>query len=388
MIGHLSTFLHHRTSRATGLIFASSGILLGAWAALIPYVKQKFGLDEAELGLLLLSMPAGVTMMNPFAASLLNRFGAARTTLVSLVFTGLFFVLPAAVPTVWLLVPSLFLAGAAFSSTNVAMNTCASLLEQRAGLRIMSTCHGLWSTGAVVGSALAGLTMSWGIAPVFYMGALAVFEIGIVFLLKKPLFAVPDDHLQAPDTPREKTAGFVIFNKALWVLITISLCVNLTEGTMADWSAVYMREVVKSPEAMAGWGFAVYAFFMAGGRFLGDALIARFNSKIVLRTCGSVVAFGLTVAVLAPGMALTLFGFACVGAGVSLGSPILYAAAARVPGMAKGAGLATMNTFAMAGFLGGPVFIGFFAKIFSLTLAFGVVAVFAMVWVWKAGKMQ
>ena len=55
--------------------------------------------------------------------------------------------------------------------------------------------------------------------------------------------------------------------------------------------------------------------------------------------------------------------------------------------MAKGAGLATMNTFAMAAFLGGPALIGFIAKAFSLPFAFGVVAVLTGVWIWKAGKV-
>jgi MFS family permease len=173
------------------------------------------------------------------------------------------------------------------------------------------------------------------------------------------------------------------------VLVGISLCTNITEGTMADWSAVYLREVVNAPEALAGWGFAAYAFFMAGGRFLGDALIAHFGSKPVLRTGGLVAAAGLLVAVLFQNSpAAVLVGFAMVGAGVSIGAPILYAAAAKVPGMAKGAGLATMNTFAMIGFLGGPAFIGFLAKGFGLPIAFAVVAGFGVFWAWRAGRMR
>jgi hypothetical protein len=83
-----------------------------------------------------------------------------------------------------------------------------------------------------------------------------------------------------------------------------------------------------------------------------------------------------------------LLGFALVGSGVSLGAPILYAAAAKVPGMAPGAGLATLNTFAMVGFLGGPAFIGFIAKAFSLPVALALVAGFAAFWAWRAGRIE
>ncbi len=387
MISHLSVFARHRAARANGIIFAASGLLLGSWAALIPFIKTKFNLDEAQLGLLLLSLPAGVTLTNLLSVPIINRFGPVKTTLVALLLTGLFFILPFGMPNVWLSAFFLLLVGAAFACTNVAMNTCASQLEQHSGLRIMSTCHGLWSAGMTIGSIMAGLLTAWGVAPWVYFGLLAMVELAVVVLLRHPLSEVPEDEPE-PKVTTEKPSGFMLPNQALWVLIIISSCVNLTEGAMADWSAVYMREVVLAPEVMVGWGFAVYAFFMAGGRFLGDALLAKYSSGTVLRAGGFIAASGLMLAVLIPGTVTALIGFAMAGAGVSLGSPILYAAAAKVPGMAKGAGLATMNTFAMVSFLGGPAVIGFLAKIFSLSLAFALVAVFALVWVWQTGKMR
>lgn len=386
MIAHLVIFKHHRAARATGLIFAASGLLLGSWAALIPFVKTKFDLDEAQLGLLLLALPMGVMVTNPLSVPLLNRLGAVRLTLSGLVMTGLLFILPFALPSVWLVAAALFLAGAGYACTNVAMNTCASLLEQQPNLRIMSSCHGFWSVGAMSGSAMGGMVTGWGFAPVLYLGLLAFFEIIIAWQLRPLLAEVPGD-LPASSAVR-KSSGFILPNKALWVLIIISLCVNLTEGTMTDWSAVYMQEVVQAPATMAGWGFAVYAFFMAGGRLLGDELMARFGSKMVLRAGGVIAALGLFVVVFVPGTVAALAGFALTGAGVSVGSPILYGAAAKVPGMAKGAGLATMNSFAIAGYLGGPAFIGFLAKAFSLQAAFALVAVFAAFWAWRAGRMK
>jgi hypothetical protein len=87
-------------------------------------------------------------------------------------------------------------------------------------------------------------------------------------------------------------------------------------------------------------------------------------------------------------MPFAMVWFAMIGAGVSLGAPVLYAAAARAPGMAPGAGLATMNTFAMVGFFGGPVLIGFLAKMWSLPIAFAVVGFAALWWAWKATAIR
>ncbi|MCC6727635.1 MAG: MFS transporter [Saprospiraceae bacterium] len=384
----ISTLRRHPASRATGLLFSCFGLLFGTWAAFIPFVKQRFGLDEAQLGMLLLCMPAGTLLMNPLSVPILHKWGAVKSTLVFLPGSSAMFILPFIMPNVWLTGCSLFLAGMAFSMVNMALNTCASHIEQREGLRIMATCHGLWSTGAMAASALAGFVASTGVAPSFYVGLIFLLELSAVFALGNWLSGVPEEK-HFPESQKPKTSsGFMLPSPALWLLIGISLCTNLTEGTMADWSAVYLREVVEAPEVQVGWGFAAYAFFMASGRFVGDVLIGRIGSRIVLLTGGIVAATGLFLAVLFQNIAASLVGFAMVGAGVSLGAPILYAAAAKVPGMAPGAGLATLNTFAMAGFLGGPAFIGFLAKAFGLPTALAVVACFGLFWAWRASKMS
>lgn len=382
---NLANFRQYKSVRATGFSFAGSGLVFGTWAALIPWLKYHYGLDEAQLGLLLLCPPLGIVLANPVSISLLARYGAVRTTLGGLLAGASMLLISIVSPTLWLTVPFLFLLGGCMAILNVAMNTCAAMLEQEKGLRILSTCHGLWSSGAMAGSALAGTALGLGITAPVYVAGLLGFVILLVFQLKRPMSEVPEKAASHSDTDSPK--GFTWPSSALWLLIILSLCTNLTEGTISDWGAVFMREETGVGEAVASWGFAVYAFFMAGGRFLGDEIIARFGGKTVLRAGGIIAATGLMPAVFFQHPALVLVGFALVGAGVSLGAPILYAAASRVPGMAKGAGLATMNTFAMAGFLGGPALIGFIAKAFSLPFAFGVVAVLTGVWIWKAGKV-
>lgn len=382
-VGAFTSFYRHHIARSIGLVFAATGLLYGTWSALIPFVKEKFGLDEAQLGLLLLSLPAGVTFMNPFAVPILHRFGAPKTALFSLALASVLFVAPLTATSVWLLAVSLFFAGAAFSTTNVAMNTCSTMLEGQQQIRIMSTCHGLWSAGAMSGSALASVFTGLGILPLLYSSIVAGLLVSVALLLRRPLQFLREIRQDGDETaPVGKK--FTFPNALLWSLIVISLCTNLAEGTMADWSAVYMKEVLASPPYMIGWGFASYAFFMAGGRFVGDGLLVRYGERVVLMGGGIVAAIGLLLPVIFQNTGVALLGFAMVGAGVSLGAPVLYGASSRVPGMAPGAGLATMNTFAMAGFLGGPALIGFIAKYWSLPAAFALVSCAALFWAWRA----
>jgi hypothetical protein len=77
---------------------------------------------------------------------------------------------------------------------------------------------------------------------------------------------------------------------------------------------------------------------------------------------------------LLPYPSTTLLGFALLGAGCSLGAPILYAAALRIPGIPPAAGLSTFATFSFVGFLAGPPVIGFVAEAVGLPWGIALVA--------------
>ena len=381
MTTHLKTYFTHSRSLAIGAIFASVGFLFGNWVTWIPYVKQKFGLDDAQLGLLLLSLPLASTLTNPLSTVIINRFGMRATTIWGLVAMALAYSLPVNVPYLWMTSAALGMMGIGIAFTNVAMNTCVTSIERQDGIFIMSTSHGMFSGGGMLGSALASVLMGFKVPPAVHVAVVTGTILALVVLVRPIIMGIHEEKRQS-----EGGAKFVWPNRVLMGMIAISLCTNITEGTMSDWTAVYMRDVVKSNDFFIGWGFACYAFFMASGRFVGDSLIPQYGSRKVLVTGGIVAAFGILLAVLLPYTTTAILGFGLVGAGVSCGAPILYGSAARVPGMAKGAGLAAMNTFSLAGFLVGPALIGLISNAYSLSFAIGLVAVLALIWAFLSNR--
>ncbi|WP_394993322.1 MFS transporter [Emticicia sp.] len=383
MLTHLRTFFTHRQSLAVGMVFISVGFLFGNWATLIPFIKQKFELNDAQLGLLLLSLPLGATSMNPFSTYFINRFGMRNTTVVGLILLAATYVIPVSISYLPLVVLGLIIVGMCLSVTNVAMNTCVTSLEHQYKINIMSTCHGMFSAGLMFGSIAASILQGMQILPTYQMGAIGFIIIILVFLLRPTILSIHEEKIT-----ESGGAKFILPKGALLLMILISLCTNVTEGTMADWTAVYMKDIVQTDAYFIGWGLAGYSMFMALGRFLGDALIPRFGGNNIIRAGGVIVALGILMAIFLPYTITTIIGFTMVGAGVSCAAPILYGSAARVPGMAKGAGLATMNTFSMAGFLAGPVIIGFISKSVNLPFAFSLVAVLAIIWAFLANRVK
>lgn len=392
MLLHLRAFISSRPARAGGLIFAGSGIVFGSWAALIPYIKDKFSLDEAQLGLLLLSMPIGILVVNPISVMLIRRWGAMHVALFFAAFTAFAFTLPVTLPYIPLVVAGLVISGASFGITNVSMNTFASSLEEKGGIRLISSCHGMWSLGAMFGALLSGFSLNWfrqccseiAAPQILYVCVQASFVILISFLIYQQLSSMHDTSKIAQQKIQWRTMKP---GKELWVIISICLCTYLVEGTITDWSSVYLRDVTGAPEHIAGRGFAVYALFMAAGRFLGDDMMAKYGSLQVLRGGGVLSVIGLLVVIISNTHLVAMPGFALIGAGISLASPILYQASAKVKGLAPGVGLATMNTFAMTAFLGGPVLIGFMAQLSSLRISFIFVLMTAMLWIIQTSIM-
>jgi MFS family permease len=109
----------------------------------------------------------------------------------------------------------------------------------------------------------------------------------------------------------------------------------------------------------------------------GDRLVERLGSVRLVRAGGVVacVGFGLALAVSAPPAAL--FGFACLGAGMSSVIPIVFRAAGAVPGIASSVSLSAVSSIGYLGFVAGPPAIGGIAELVGLPNALVVIVLLA-----------
>lgn len=370
ILPNLRAFFGDSAALAVGLTFAADSLMFGGWVTQIPFVKTRLGLDDAELGLALFGMPVGLLIMNPFAAWFLQRFGLIRTTVGSAVLMAISFVLPLWMEGRLSLFLALAFTGAAVALLNIGMNTCATNIEEATGKKIMSSCHGMWSLGGMVGSAWAALMIRLGYFPPYFLTIQAILLVVVMIFWLGPALA------RVPEVRHEEQVGsrFAFPKGDLLLMILIGACASLCEGVAFDWSAVYLRDVLGAPEQVAALGFSFFSMLMMAMRFSGDALIPYFGERALLyfTVLFSVGSIGWIV--MAPVAWAGIVGFGMLGMGVALAAPILFNAAARVPGFASGAGLASYATFSFIGFLAGPPAIGFLGERFSLSYGFLVVA--------------
>jgi MFS family permease len=237
---------------------------------------------------------------------------------------------------------------------------------------IMSSFQAFWSLGGLGAAFLLSLAMNHGMPATFLMLAMA----GLLFLLTLSTLGclLPDGQTRAG-----KPVGFSWPDSRLFRLGGLAFLALFSEGVLLDWSAVYARGVTGVSVATAPIAFAAFALCMAGGRFLGDLLIARLGPALMLRISGTLMALGVAVAVLIQAWPAVLLGFATVGFGIANLVPILFGAAGRAHEDGAGPGLATVTTLGYFGFLSGPPLIGVLAAFAGLPFAFTTVVIFGAI---------
>jgi len=356
-------------SRLAGLLaFFTNGALMATWVSRIPAIQSKLGLSEGALGMVLIGLSAGMLTALFLAGGLTARFGSTVVTLICALVSCLVLPFLAIVSQPIVLFAVLFVFGGGISAMDVAMNEQAVLVERNAGRPLMSSFHAGYSIGGVAGALMgAGMTAVAGLSTLHHFVIAAAIFSGVI------VFSFP--HLLPVERETgEKGVVFRFPERSLWILGAIAFCSAIGEGTMADWSAVYLTQVLNTEAALAALGFAAFSLTMTIGRIFGDFLSRKWTPALIVRAGGFIAALGVLMAVLTDNPLIAVAGFAAVGVGLANIIPLLFGAAGNFPGISTGAGIAGVATIGYAGFLVGPPFIGFVAEEMPLRVALFLVA--------------
>lgn len=148
----------------------------------------------------------------------------------------------------------------------------------------------------------------------------------------------------------------------------------LAEGSMLDWSALFLTTLRGVEHSQAGLGYALFSITMTLGRLNGDRVVNSLGRYRVLLLGSLCAAVGLSLAIAFNHATVSLVGFMLVGLGASNVVPILFSAAGNQRDMPANLAIASVTTVGYAGILAGPALIGFIAQFSSLTVAFACVA--------------
>ena len=110
--------------------------------------------------------------------------------------------------------------------------------------------------------------------------------------------------------------------RSLLPLCLFAFGMLIAEGTVLDWGAVFLRDVVEVSAGATGLGFAAFALLMTVGRLLGDRLAERFGPVALARACGLIGLAGMVALVTAHTLWQAAIALAAAGFGVSVAVPL------------------------------------------------------------------
>lgn len=348
---------------AVALLFFLNGLVIGAWAPKIPFFSQALGLTELMLGVMIFVFGVGSLVLMPIAGIQIARFGSRRVVEITTLLFIPTIVLVTLVDNIWMGAVAIFLFGGLTGAMDVAMNANAVEVERNMRRSIMSSCHAFWSLGGLCGAATGGFLIATlgAVGHVLLLAAVCF----VLFLLARPMILA-----DAPHPSDEPAKAKLPMTPLPWLIGTIALFCMIPEGTVLDWSALYLRNELNASTEMSGFAFAAFSFTMAVCRFAGDFVRDRFGAVNTLRFCGVAAIIGLVIAGQSSNVTLALIGFAITGIGISNMVPIAFSAGGNIPGLAPGVGLSVVTTMGYSGILFAPSLIGFIAEYTSLSTVY------------------
>ncbi|WP_192457015.1 MFS transporter [Musicola keenii] len=357
--------LARREQSATRAMFFLAGFATAAWGALVPFAKLNTGVNDGVLGVLLLCLGGGALAAMPTSGLLTTRFGCRRVLVVAVLAFCLVLPLLAVISHVGVLAVALLFFGVGVGITDCTMNIQAILVEKAAGRPMMSGFHGFYSVGGIAGAAAMSGMMSGGMSALAASAAVALFVLALLVKQYRGLLT----YANPPEGP-----AFAIPRGAVLLLGGICFALFLAEGSVLDWSAVFLIEYRGMPDSLGALGFACFAAAMTLGRLTGDRVVSRLGPHRVVTVGGVLAAFGLLITVILPAWPLTLLGYALVGMGCANIVPVMFTAIGRQTSMPQAAAVPAVTTLGYVGVLAGPAGVGFIAHHSGLPAAFLVVS--------------
>ncbi|MEP4946075.1 MAG: MFS transporter, partial [Flavobacteriaceae bacterium] len=346
---------------APACVFASLNIWFGTWAIYIPTVKEKLGIDKADLGIAIFCLSLGVFTIFPIASRIINSLGVGKATWIGVLLSSISALFPLMAPNYYVLMVSLFALGASHGFLDISMNTLVTEIEKEDKQKFMSAAHGFFSLGGIIvglGSFLIPVIGN----PALHMGITVALVFGINYYGYK-------NYVHIVAAPVDKEPFSLKLFKPLFLLGIIGFVSMGSEGAIIDWSGLYLKEITLAPEVLIGSGFLAFSTTMTLGRFLGDGISEKIGSvKIV--ALGALIAILGYILVLSGNTTFAIIGFALNGLGFSVMVPELFRIGGNVKGVDSSQGVAFIAGSGYTGFLLGPVILGFLAESATLKHSF------------------
>jgi len=366
-----------RHQLAVASLFGALGFSYGTWTSRLPAIKADLGLSTSQVSVMMLAAALGALFSFPVTAAALHRLGSRGACLLSGALLAAGLVALGVAPN-WIAACVVMGAyGVVASTLDVAMNAQGVEVERATGEAVMSRLHAVFSLGTMCGAFFASaITSVVTSLPLHFVVAAAAVLAAVL---------LPRSGLVADAKPiAGGTRSFALPRGAALLIGAMAFLGMIAEGSMVDWSTLYLRERAGASQQAAPLGIASLQGAMLATRWFGDRARVRWGARKLLFAGSLLAGSSLAAALLIGGLVPALVAFGLFGIGVATVSPCVYAAGAREGGVA----LAAVMTLGSLGFLVAPPLIGAVSQATNLSWGLSVVAAAAFALAWLSRRVR
>lgn len=364
-----------RSSALFGL-FVLVGLATSTWVTRTPALRDALQASTEQMGMVLFGFSLGSMLGILTANTLTQRLHARCATGLGMV-VNLCGLALLALGTGYASVPLAFggfvLFGLGMGWSDIAVNVECAALENAVARPLLTTLHGCFSLGALLG-ALLGSLMAWQNVPVLWhlLGVAGVAAVLSAPLLRQ-IHNTSARAAQAAADEAEAAAGsgsmFQAFKQRGVLLIGLfALGLALAEGAAHDWLPLLMVDGYGFAPAQGTLIYMLFTLGMAVGRFSGQALLRRVERHTLMRASACAAACGLALVIVAQHPLLGALAVVLWGLGAALGFPLALSVAAEGGG-ASAQRVSAVATLGYVAILVGPPLLGFLGEQHGLRLA-------------------
>ncbi|HEY8977747.1 MAG TPA: MFS transporter [Burkholderiaceae bacterium] len=352
-----------RSQLAVASLFGALGFSYGTWTSRLPALKANLGMSTSQVSVMMLCAAFGALFSFPVTAGALHKLGSRGASLVSGALLAVGLAALGIAPSWIAACVVMCIYGVVASTLDVAMNAQGVEVERATGEAVMSRLHAVFSLGTMCGAFFAAAITNVATSlPLHFVIAAGVVLAAVL---------LPRAGLVADARPIEGgTRSFALPRGAALLIGAMAFLGMIAEGSMVDWSTLYLRERAGATEQVAPYGIASLQGAMLAARWFGDRARVRWGARKLLFAGSLLASCSLAAALLIGGVVPALVAFGLFGIGVATVSPCVYAAGAREGGVA----LAAVMTLGSLGFLVAPPLIGAVSQATNLSWGLSVVA--------------
>ncbi|WP_460776198.1 MFS transporter [Microbacterium sp. GXF7504] len=342
---------------AVAAAYAAQGFGYATVVTALPSLKDRVGIDDATVALLLLGTCAAAAVGSLLADLVAVRWGSRQALVGGLAAQAVALALLAAAESLPVLIAAVAVYGVGLGGVDAASNMQGALAQRRLPRPIFGRLYASYTAAAILATA--------GTAAVLTAGAPAPLTLVIAGVVVAAVAAVGVrgfDPTRAARRAGEAAASRTpLPRRAIWAVGALVFAAFVVDAAVSSWSTLYLADGLDAAPGLTPLGYGAYLVAVLAVRLSADPLVRRFGrlrvgvAAVVVAVAGAVLVAAVPVA----GGAIA--GFALMGAAAGALVPIAFSRAGELLPERSDEVIARVNLFNYGGAVAGAVTLGLVA---------------------------